>query len=185
MSASNKDVIRRLYQQVWNERKLEVLDQLISKTHALSDTMTVGASVGPEVYKRNVKRFVTAFPDLHFTVEDYVTEKDKVVASWSVTGTHKGEFIGIAPTARFSIPSRFGTRWACCSKWILPCPSTWKSGLPRPADPPPDRSFRRGVIFWSFYSNRELWPRFSWPENRGATSSEIPGCNLSNSSLSR
>jgi|SRR6516162_9196646 steroid delta-isomerase-like uncharacterized protein len=100
MSASNKDVIRRLYQQVWNERKLEVLDQLISKTHALSDTMTVGASVGPEVYKRNVKRFVTAFPDLHFTVEDYVTEKDKVVASWSVTGTHKGEFIGIAPTGK-------------------------------------------------------------------------------------
>lgn len=100
MSASNKEVIRRLYQQVWNERKLEVLDQLISKTHALSDTMMVGASVGPEVYKRNVKRFVTAFPDLHFTVEDYVTEKDKVVASWSVTGTHKGEFIGIAPTGK-------------------------------------------------------------------------------------
>jgi steroid delta-isomerase-like uncharacterized protein len=100
MSVSNKDVIRRLYQEVWNEQKLEVADQLISMSHALNDPTIFGASVGPEAYKRQVKRFIAAFPDLRFAVEEYVSEKDKVVAAWCVTGTHKGEFLGLAPTGK-------------------------------------------------------------------------------------
>jgi predicted ester cyclase len=39
-----------------------------------------------------------SFSDLHFTVEDMVAEGDKVVYRYSVRGTHKGSFMGIAPT---------------------------------------------------------------------------------------
>jgi steroid delta-isomerase-like uncharacterized protein len=100
MSVSNKDVVRRLYQSVWNERKLEVVNDLISKSHALSEPMVFGAAVGPETYKRQVARFISAFPDLQFTVEELVGENDKVVAAWTLTGTHKGEFLGLAPTGK-------------------------------------------------------------------------------------
>jgi predicted ester cyclase len=41
-----------------------------------------------------------AFPDVRFTIEDLVAEGDKVVYRASAHGTHKGEFMGIAPTGK-------------------------------------------------------------------------------------
>ena len=41
-----------------------------------------------------------AFPDLHITVEDTITEGDKVVGRNSLTGTHRGAYMGLAPTGR-------------------------------------------------------------------------------------
>ena len=37
MAVTNKDVVRRLYREVWNERKLHVIDELLSRSHALLD----------------------------------------------------------------------------------------------------------------------------------------------------
>jgi steroid delta-isomerase-like uncharacterized protein len=98
MSVSPKDVIRRLYKEFWNERKLEVVDQLLSESHALTSPHISGPTVGPAAYKKQLAMFVAGFPDLRFTVEDTICEKDKIAAFWSFTGTHKGEFFGIAPT---------------------------------------------------------------------------------------
>ncbi len=42
--------------------------------------------------------FLTGFPDLHSTIEDMVSEGDKVVLRWRVEGTHTGEFMGVAPS---------------------------------------------------------------------------------------
>ncbi len=105
MASSNKDVVRRLYKEVWNERKLNVADEVISKSHALIDPTFTGSAVGPAAYKTQVQRFVAAFPDLRFSVDEYVCEKDKVVAAWIISGTHKGEVFGIAPTnKKVSVP---------------------------------------------------------------------------------
>lgn len=105
MASSNKDVVRRLYKEVWNERKLNVTEEVISKSHALNDPTFTGSAMGPAAYKTQVQRFVAAFPDLRFTVEEYICEKDKVVAAWTITGTHKGEVLGIPPTnKKVSVP---------------------------------------------------------------------------------
>jgi steroid delta-isomerase-like uncharacterized protein len=96
----NKTIVRRLYQEVWNERKLEVADELISPSHALVDPNASGAQTGPEAYKAQVMRLVTAFPDLKFRLQDMICEKDKVVAAWTISGTHKGEYKGFAATSK-------------------------------------------------------------------------------------
>jgi len=45
-----------------------------------------------------------AFPDAERTVEDQFTDDIHVVTRWTATGTHRGQFMGIAPTGkRFSI----------------------------------------------------------------------------------
>lgn len=98
MSVSPKEMIRRLYKEFWNERKLEVVDQLLSQSHALTSPHISGPTVGPAAYKKQLAVFASAFPDLRFTVEDTVCEQDKIAASWTLTGTHKGEFLGIPPT---------------------------------------------------------------------------------------
>jgi steroid delta-isomerase-like uncharacterized protein len=98
MPTAAKATIRRLYEEVWNKRKLEVVSDLFSPSHAVRDNNSSGSSVGPEAYKMQVAMYLAAFPDLHFIVEDTVAERDKVVASWTISGTHKGEFLGIRPT---------------------------------------------------------------------------------------
>jgi steroid delta-isomerase-like uncharacterized protein len=98
MPIDAKAIVRRLYQEVWNKRKLEVVNDLFSPSHALRDNNSPGSSVGPEAYKSQVAMFLAAFPDLHVTLEDTVAEKDKLAASWTVSGTHKGEFLGVRPT---------------------------------------------------------------------------------------
>jgi steroid delta-isomerase-like uncharacterized protein len=98
MSIEAKAVVRRLYEEVWNKRRLELVNELISPSHALHDPHLSGSAVGPDAYKRICTQYIAAFPDLRFTAEDYISEKDKVVVSWTISGTHKREFRGIPPT---------------------------------------------------------------------------------------
>lgn len=95
MSDDNKTIVRQLYEEVWNKRRLELVDEIISPSHALHDPNLTDSAIGPEAYKRQVTRFVTAFPDLHFNVEDMFGERDKLAVAWTISGTHRGEFMGI------------------------------------------------------------------------------------------
>lgn len=98
MPLDNKAVVRRLYEEVWNERKLELVNELISPSHALYGPNFSGSAIGPEAYKRQVAVFLRAFPDLRFRVEEMISENDKLVACWIISGTHQGEYMGIPPT---------------------------------------------------------------------------------------
>jgi steroid delta-isomerase-like uncharacterized protein len=53
---------------------------------------------GSEAHKKFVTLYRTAFPDLHFTVEDLFGKGNKVVMRWTSTGTHQGELMGIPAT---------------------------------------------------------------------------------------
>ena len=94
----NKTLIRKFYQEVWNERKVQEASQYLSPSHALVDPNASESTTGPEAYQAVVARFLRAFSGLKFEVQDMVCEKDKVVASWMITGVHTGEYNGIAPT---------------------------------------------------------------------------------------
>jgi steroid delta-isomerase-like uncharacterized protein len=96
--SDNMAIVRRLYEEVWNKRRLGVVDELISPSHALNDPITSGSQTGPELYKRRVRELTTSFPDLCFTIEDIIAEKGKLVVSWIISGTHKGAFMGIPAT---------------------------------------------------------------------------------------
>ncbi len=98
MSADNKTIIRRLYEEVWNKRKLEVISEIVSPSHALHGPNISGSSIGPEAYKRQFLLFLAGYSDLHFTIDDIIAEKDKVVACWTFSGTHRGDFMGIPAT---------------------------------------------------------------------------------------
>jgi predicted ester cyclase len=81
MLLDNKAIVRRLYEEAWNKPRLEVVDELISPSHALNDPIVSGSRRGPEFYKRRVAELTTSFPDLRFTIEDMITEKEKVGVS--------------------------------------------------------------------------------------------------------
>jgi predicted ester cyclase len=63
-----------------------------------------GSPPGFAFMKQLNNMVLAAFPDVHVTVEDLIAEGDKVVCRITVSGTHKGEFMGMPPTGkRFTI----------------------------------------------------------------------------------
>lgn len=93
----NKAIVRRVFEEVWNQRKLDVVDDIFATDHIFHDPFA-GNVKGIEGYKQLVSRNITAFPDGQFTIEEQVAEGDKVATRWTGTGTHKGELMGIPPT---------------------------------------------------------------------------------------
>jgi steroid delta-isomerase-like uncharacterized protein len=100
MSTENKNIVRRLYDEVWNKRKLDLVAEIISPSHALNDPFVSGSQVGPEMYRRRILELTASFPDLRFTLDDLIAEKEKVVAAWVISATHKGDFMNIPATGK-------------------------------------------------------------------------------------
>jgi steroid delta-isomerase-like uncharacterized protein len=100
MSDANKNVVRRLFDEVWNKGNLPVADQLFDTIYSHHDASTPDFGRGPESEKLRVTLYRTAFPDLHLTVENLTAEGEIVTARWSCRGTHKGDLNGIAPTGK-------------------------------------------------------------------------------------
>ena len=59
-----------------------------------------GTPRGPEGQRQVHQRLWSAFPDLTFEVEDVLVADDRVAAIGTMRGTHRGEFMGIAPTGK-------------------------------------------------------------------------------------
>ena len=100
MLEENKAVIRRFGEEVWNRGDMAAVDELVAP-----DFVGYGpgkrVTRGREDLKQVVTHMRTAFPDLHFTVEDEIAEGDKVVTRWTGVGKHQGEWRGIAPTGKY------------------------------------------------------------------------------------
>ena len=52
---------------------------------------------GLEEGKQFLSTYLSAFPDLHFTVEDVIAEGEKAVTRWTIRGTHEGEVEEFGP----------------------------------------------------------------------------------------
>jgi steroid delta-isomerase-like uncharacterized protein len=99
---ANKALVRRMIEEGWNKHNLALLDELYA------DCVYYNPATGEikgEALKQFLASMLVAFPDIRFTIEDLVAEGDKVVTRWSCTGTHRGEFMGLAPTGKQLTPS--------------------------------------------------------------------------------
>lgn len=94
---ANKATIREFFEQVWNEGDEAAIDRFVAEDAAGNDP---DFGMGREGFKRQWRQWQAAFPDIHFEIEEMVAEGDTVVARWTLTGTHHGPFLGIAPTGR-------------------------------------------------------------------------------------
>ncbi|TMC54836.1 MAG: ester cyclase [Chloroflexi bacterium] len=103
MSEQNKALARRSVEEVWNQGKLEVIDELVAEGANFHDPNVPGGKfTGPQGYRQFVEIYRGAFPDVHLTVNDQIAEGDKVVTRWTATGTHKGSLMGIPATNKQS-----------------------------------------------------------------------------------
>ena len=100
MSAEeNKEKVRRLLEESLGGGKPELVDELLNSDFVRYDPYIAAGEVrGAQTVKENIVWFRNAFPDLSCTVEEQVAEGDKVVSRWTLRGTHRGDFFGVAGT---------------------------------------------------------------------------------------
>ena len=100
MSAEeNKATILRFIDEVMDEKNVEASDRYVA-----SDFVDHGAPPvmppGVEGFKQLLTMFFNAFPDFRYNNEELIAEGDKVVSRGTTSGTHRGEFMGIASTGK-------------------------------------------------------------------------------------
>src|SRR5687767_2351695 len=78
----------------------KTIDEVVEPNVLFHASVTTDAG-GAEALKEVWAILLRAFPDLHVTAEDVIAEGDKVVARNTVTGTHRGEYMGRPPTGNF------------------------------------------------------------------------------------
>ena len=99
MSEQNKALARRSIEEIWNQGKLAVIDELVASDATFHDPSVPGGKfTGPQGMKQFVQIYLGAFPDVRLTINDQIAEGEEVVTRWTATGTHSGELMGIAPT---------------------------------------------------------------------------------------
>ena len=102
MSAENKALVRRWFEEVWNKGRAEAIDEMFAEdgtAHGLADE-TGGPLRGASGFKPFFRKFRDSFPDIRVTVEDVITEGDKLAARCSVRATHRGDTLGFRATER-------------------------------------------------------------------------------------
>jgi steroid delta-isomerase-like uncharacterized protein len=100
--AANKALFKRFHDAV-NAGDFDFLaktiDELVAPDAVIRTPLPIEAT-GADAMKQIWAMLFTVYPDIRLTVEDVVAEGDKVVARNTVTGTHRGEFMGVAPTGK-------------------------------------------------------------------------------------
>ena len=96
---SNSDLVRGFIEEVLNKGNIEASgkyfwDDMVEKVPL------PGQGPGLEGLKKVLRGIRTAFPDIHWTVEEQIAEGDKVVTRFEWTGTHRGTFLGVPATGR-------------------------------------------------------------------------------------
>jgi steroid delta-isomerase-like uncharacterized protein len=76
-----------------------MIDELVEPDAIIRTPVPLDVT-GAEALKHVWAVLLEAFPDLHLTVEDIIAEGDKVVVRNTVTGTHRGEYMGLPPTGK-------------------------------------------------------------------------------------
>ena len=97
---THREVIRRYFEEVWNNGDLAVLDTIIAPEYVNHSPSSPNPAPGPGGLKPIVAAMRAAFPDLHYTIDDQVYDGEKAAIRCTVTGTHAGDFFGIPPTSR-------------------------------------------------------------------------------------
>lgn len=99
-SKTNKDIINRYFEEVWNQGKIDVLDDILSKEYINHNPGFENPKPGPEGLKPIVIAIRKGFPDLKYIIKNIVATDDYVAVHVVMTGTHTGDFFGIPATGK-------------------------------------------------------------------------------------
>ncbi|MFD1212582.1 ester cyclase [Arthrobacter sp. GCM10027362] len=97
--AGGSGIIERFYREIMEGGNLDLIDELGSESYTEHEEPMPGQPSGLDGIRFYATTFRSAFPDIRAkSIEPVMTDGDLEAARVVLTGTHQGEFLGIAPT---------------------------------------------------------------------------------------
>jgi predicted ester cyclase len=100
VATDNRTIARMFIEGMWNDRNMNIADQLISPNLMPQGPMTDQFPPGPEGTKMFTTTFINAFPDVHATIDHQDVDGDLVQTDVTFRGTQTGQLMDIPPTNR-------------------------------------------------------------------------------------
>jgi len=96
MSSQVKALATQILENLYSKGDMSVVDEIVSNDYVYR---APGLEVrGPGELKEFVTEYRTAFPDLNVRIDDMLIDGEKVATCFTMSGTHEGDFDGLAPT---------------------------------------------------------------------------------------
>lgn len=95
MSEDNKNLIRRVFDEVWNRNDLSLVDEVYASDYVAHVAGAPRDIVGPEQFKQFVALHGVLTSDLSFRIEDQIAEDDRVATRWLATTTPASGLVNI------------------------------------------------------------------------------------------
>lgn len=99
MSREANAAAQKRFGEAVNSGRLEDFREVVAP-HVVDHDPAPGQGPGPEGFIAFFTTLRTAFPDLAIAVEQEVADDEQIAFAYTITGTHRGDFMGIAPTGR-------------------------------------------------------------------------------------
>jgi steroid delta-isomerase-like uncharacterized protein len=96
MQHQNEILIRRFIDKVINNGDFDYIEEAVHQNYNYSAPGETRN--GRQALKDFLVAYRSAFPDLHLEINDLIASDDKTAVSFTLTGTHRGELMGIAAT---------------------------------------------------------------------------------------
>lgn len=94
----NKAIIKKIFEDLWTKGHVATVDELVSKDFVGYWPFLAEPVKGQAEYKDLVTEIRKVFPDLTMKVLDYVSEGERAIGRFEVTGTHRAEFLTVPAT---------------------------------------------------------------------------------------
>jgi predicted ester cyclase len=149
MGEAGKELVRRHFEEIWNQRNLDLAEELMAEDyleHAVAPfgQAEPGRVNGPAATRQTAGWLLAQFPDLHMTIEAIVADGDTVAVRVLSEGTNLGPLNGVVPPTgkRFSArqthwfrveDGRLAEHWATREDLV----AMLQLGVVRPPGPPP------------------------------------------------
>lgn len=122
-------VVRRLFDEVMNAGRLELIDELMAEDAVEHEALPISTGELRRDFRAWVSELRKAFPDYHVQVEDVIAEGDRVATRERITGTNLGPLLGMPPTGRRMdiagfdvvrvVDGRIVEHWGLADSWTM------------------------------------------------------------------
>lgn len=111
--ADNATLTRRWFEEVWNQNRIQTVDELLDPNVVIHGLESAGRSrSGPTHFREFLSLFRSGLSDIRMTIEDLLRDGDKTVARVSLRAVHSGDGLGVPATGRPIVSTGIViTRW--------------------------------------------------------------------------